>query len=141
MRGYGGTRFVWNLVMSTLSAATIISQPRVEVILQQLAATSPWYMTQKREHHEYEVDARVRRHEFVWNLVMSALSAPSKRSDAVSDVDRVDAAHVAESVVVELSAVERHRQRTDRVRVSPSASSQARRRWRTVDLGSKDLRE
>ena len=29
---------------------------------------------------------------FVWNLVMSALSAPSKRSDAVSDADRVDAA-------------------------------------------------
>ena len=31
---HGGTWFVWNLVMSTLSAATIISQPRVEVIFQ-----------------------------------------------------------------------------------------------------------
>ena len=35
MREHGGTWFVWNLVMATLSAATIISQPRVEVILQQ----------------------------------------------------------------------------------------------------------
>ena len=38
---------------------------------------------------------------FVWNLVTSTLSAPSKRSDAVSDADRVDAAHVAERAVVQ----------------------------------------
>ena len=56
--GYGGTWFVWNLVMSALSAATIISQPRVEVILQQQRPP-----TQQREEHEYGVDARVRRHE------------------------------------------------------------------------------
>ena len=37
----------------------------------------------------------------VWNLVMSTLSAPSKRSDAVSDADRVNAAYVAERVVVQ----------------------------------------
>ena len=54
-----------------------------------------------------------------------------ERSDAVSDADRVDAANVAERVVVQRR---RHRQRTDRARVSPSASSQARRKWRTVDL-------
>ena len=48
--------------MSTLSAATIISTA-CQTILQQLAATSRWYMTQQREHYEYEVDARVRQHE------------------------------------------------------------------------------
>ena len=44
---------------------------------------------------------------FVWNLVMSKLSAPSKRSDIVSDADRVDAAHVvaAERAVVLQSSV------------------------------------
>ena len=69
---------------------------------------------------------------FVWNLVMSTLSASSKRSDAVGNADRVDAASQSASL---FSAVERHRQqRTDRARVSPSASSQARRKYRTVDL-------
>ena len=38
---------------------------------------------------------------FVWNFVMSALSAPSKRSDAVSAADRVDATHVAERAIVQ----------------------------------------
>ena len=53
--------------MSTLSAATIISiSTACQIILQQLAATSRWYMTQQREHYyhyAYDVDARVRRHE------------------------------------------------------------------------------
>ena len=77
---------------------------------------------------------------FVWNLAMSTLSAPPKRSDAVSDADRVDAAHVAERAVVQRR---RTTQATDGPRslVTEREQSQARRRWRTVDLGSRDLFE
>ena len=52
---------------------------------------------------------------FVWNLVMSTLSTPSERSDAVSDADRVDAAHVAERAVVQ------HRRTTQTCNKSYSA--------------------
>ena len=71
MRGYGGTWFVWNLVMATLSAATIISQPRVEIVLQQRprrGTSSANNMSMKRMRGYGGT-------RFVWNLVVSTLSA------------------------------------------------------------------
>ena len=59
---------------------------------------------------------------FVWNLVMSTLSTPSERSDAVSDADRVDAAHVAERAVVQ------HR-RTTQTRNKSYSAKKARLRF------------
>ena len=71
---------------------------------------------------------------------MPTLSAPSKRSDAVSDADRVDAAHVAERVVVQRR---RTTQTTDgpRSRVTEREQSGASQMANIVDLGPKDLVE
>ena len=57
---------------------------------------------------------------------MSTLSAPSKRSDAVSDADRVDAAHIAERVVVKLR---RTTQITDGPRSRVTEREQSGEQW------------